>query len=141
MNTNPDYSFLLTPADCDEAEKEVTFELETFTARDYNYGVADKRAGRSQEAGTATLAKKDAEIAEAQYRAAAPGLAGQAKQDADDTVELLLSQRKKILRDNRADTGAGRFKISVDAVQAESQVALLTTIRDGIQNRRRELGA
>ncbi|RTQ45724.1 hypothetical protein EJV47_24880 [Hymenobacter gummosus] len=139
MSTNPDYSLLTTIAECDDAEAAVTLELETFDHRDRGYTLADKRADASQAAGSATLAKKDEEIAQAQYKAAAPGLAGQAKQDADDLVELLQAQRKKIVRDNRADTGLGRFKITVDAAQAENQTTLLSSIRDGVRARRDEL--
>lgn len=140
MSTTPDYSLLTTESDCDEAEKAVVLELKTFTHRDDGFELADDRMSASQEARTAALAKKDKEIANAQNDAAQPGLSAQEQEDRDDIVTLLQSQRKKILRDGRASTGHARFKVSVDAVQAESQVALLTTIRDGIQNRRRELG-
>ncbi|WP_400190938.1 hypothetical protein [Hymenobacter sp. B81] len=136
---NPDYSVLTNWADCDAATAHATFELETLQHRDQGYDLADKRADLSQEAGQAALAKKDAEIAAAQHHAAQPGLSTQQKEDAEDVVLLLQAQRKKIVRDNRDQTGSARFKLSVDAAQIAAQAALLQQVLAGIAAHRATL--
>jgi len=138
---NPDYSFLTTWAECDAATVDVTFELKTYSYRDFGLDLADDRADRSQAAGAATLAKKDAEILRAQDEAARTGLTPQEQQDANDALELLLAQRKKIMKDNRTSAGTARFLGTVDAVQVQAQVDLLTAVLAGIAARRAELTA
>ncbi|GAB3832716.1 hypothetical protein [Hymenobacter jeollabukensis] len=137
----PDYALLTTWADCDAALKDVNYELKTFSYRDNGLDLADDRATRSQEAGAAALARKDAEILRAQGEAGLAGLSAQEQLDADDKVELLQAQRKKIVRDNRASTGNARFQASLDAVQVQGQVDILTAARDGIIAHRATLTA
>ncbi|GAB2941702.1 hypothetical protein GCM10027048_02670 [Hymenobacter coalescens] len=137
----PDYSLLTTQAECDAALEDVNFELETYTVRDSTLGLAGKRATRSQQAGAETLARKDAEILRARGEAAIAGLSAQEQQDADDKVELLQAQRKKIMRDNRASAGTDRFLAVLDAVQVQGQVDILTAARDGITAHRATLTA
>ena len=138
---NPDYLQLTTWAQCDAATADVTFELKTFNYRDTGLDLAGERASRSQAAGQATLAKKDAEIIIAQGQAAVPGLTPQQQLDAADALELLVAQRKKIMRDNRVSIGTDRFLGTVDAAQVQGQVDVLTTTLAGIATRRAALTA
>ena len=133
---NPDYSFLTNWAQCDAAKADVEFELKTFSYRDTGLEITDERASRSQASGVAALAKKDGEILTAQGQAALPGLTAQQKQDADDAVELLQAQRKRIVKDNRVSAGTARFLGTVDAAQVQGQVDVLTAALAGITTRR-----
>lgn len=138
---SPDYSLLTTWAECDAATADVTFELKTFSYRDTGLDLAGERASRSQASGAAALAKKDSEILVAQGQAAVPGLTPQQQQDALDAVELLQAQRKKIMKNNRASVGTDRFLSTVDAVQVQGQVDVLTDALAGIATRRAQLSA
>ncbi|OON67602.1 hypothetical protein [Hymenobacter sp. CRA2] len=138
---NPDYSLLTTWAECDAAAADVTFELETYSYRDSGLDLAGKRATRSQAAGAAALAKKDKEIMAAQRDADAGGLTAQQQQDANDALELLQYQRKKIVRDNRASAGTDRFLSTLDAAQVQGQVDILTAALAGITAHRATLTA
>ena len=136
---NPDYSFLTTWAECDAAKADVEFELKTFSYRDTGLDLAGERASRSQTSGAAALAKKDSDILAAQNQAAVAGLTPQQKQDADDEVELLQAQRKKIVKANRVSAGTDRFLGTVDAAQVQGQVDVLTAVLAGIATRRAQL--
>ena len=138
---NPDYSFLTTWAECDAAKADVEFELKTFSYRDTGLDLAGERASRSQTSGAAALAKKDSDILAAQNQAAVAGLTPQQKQDADDEVELLQAQRKKIVKANRVSAGTDRFLATVDAAQVQGQVDVLTAALAGIAARRATLPA
>ena len=138
---NPDYSLLTTWAECDAATADVTFELKTFSYRDAGLEITGERAGRSQASGAAALAKKDGEILGAQGQAAVPGLTPQQQQDANDAVELLQAQRKKIMKANRVSAGTARFLGTVDAAQVQGQVDVLTAALKGIADRRATLPA
>jgi hypothetical protein len=138
---SPDYSLLTTWAECDAAKADVEFELETFSYRDSGLDLADKRATRSQTAGAAAIAKKDKEILIAQGQTAVAGLTPEQKQDAEDEVELLQAQRKKLMRANRSSVGTDRFLATVDAAQVQGQVDVLTTTLAGIATRRSQLTA
>ena len=137
----PDYSLLTTWAECDAATADVTFELKTFNYRDTGLDIAGERATRSQASGAAALAKKDGEIVTAQAQAALPGLTPQQQQDADDEVELLQAQRKKIMKGNRTSAGTARFLGTVDGAQVQGQVDVLTAALAGITTRRAQLSA
>ena len=136
---NPDYSFLTNWAECDAAAADVAFELKTYTHRDVGLEITDERASRSQADGVAALAKKDHDILIAQGEAAVAGLTPQQKQDADDNVELLQAQRKKIMKANRVSVGTDRFLGTVDAAQVDAQVETLTKVLEGIAARRANL--
>lgn len=136
---NPDYSLLTTWAECDAAKADVEFELETFSYRDNGLDLAGKRATRSQTAGAAALAKKDGEILVAQGQATVAGLTPEQLQDANDEVELLQAQRKKIMKANRTSAGTDRFLATVDAAQVQGQVDVLTAALAGIATRRAQL--
>ncbi|MDB5270570.1 MAG: hypothetical protein JWP58_3610 [Hymenobacter sp.] len=136
---NPDYSFLTTWAECDAAKADVEFELKTFSYRDTGLDLAGERATRSKTAGAAALAKKDVEILVAQGQAAVAGLSAQQQEDADDAVELLQAQRKKIAKSNRVSAGTDRFLATVDAAQVQGQVDVLTDALKGIADRRTDL--
>ncbi|MGY3089823.1 hypothetical protein ACVWYF_002871 [Hymenobacter sp. UYAg731] len=138
---NPDYSFLTSWAECDAAKDDVTFELKTFSYRDTGLEITDERASRSQTSGVAALAKKDGEILVAQGQAAVAGLTPLQQQDAEDAVELLQAQRKKIAKANRVSTGTDRFLATVDAAQVQGQVDVLTAALAGIATRRAQLSA
>ncbi|UOQ52294.1 hypothetical protein [Hymenobacter cellulosivorans] len=138
---NPDYSLLTTWAQCDAATADVTFELKTFTHADSGLDLADDRAARSQASAAAALAKKDKEIAAAERDAAAPGLTPEEQEDADDALDLLRLQRKKIVKNNRANVGTERFLGSVDAGQVQTQVDYLNTVLAGIAAHRDTLSA
>ncbi|PJJ61005.1 hypothetical protein [Hymenobacter chitinivorans] len=137
----PDYSFLTTQAECDDATAEVTFELKTFTHIDSGLDLADDRADRSKASGAAALAKKDAEILRAQGEVNAAGLTNLQRQDAIDALELLQAQRKKILKNNRVSAGTNRFLGSVNGVQTQAQVTVLTGVLAGIAGHRATLSA
>jgi hypothetical protein len=138
---NPDYSFLTNWAECDAAKTDVEFELKTFSYRDTGLDLAGERASRSQTAGAAALAKKDGEILVAQGQAAVAGLTAQQQEDADDAVELLQAQRKKIVKSNRVSAGTARFLATVDAAQVQGQVDVLADALKGIDDRRAKLPA
>lgn len=138
---NPDYSFLTTWAECDAAKDDVTFELKNFSYRDTGLEITDERASRSQASGVAALAKKDGEILIAQGQAAVAGLTPVQQQDAADNVELLQSQRKKIVKANRVGAGTARFLGTVDAAQVQGQVDVLTAVLAGIATHRAQLTA
>ena len=138
---NPDYSLLTTWAECDAAKADVDFELKTFTHRDVGLEITDERSTRSHVAGVAALAKKDSAIVIAQGEAAVVGLTPLQKQDALDAVELLQSQRKKIVKDNRVTAGTDRFLGTVDATQVQGQVDVLTAVLAGIATQRAKLTA
>ena len=138
---NPDYSFLTTWAECDAATVDVSFELKTFSYRDTGLDLAGERASRGQASGAAALAKKDGEILVAQGQAAVAGLTAQQQQDADDAVELLQAQRKRIVKANRVSAGTARFLATVDAAQVQGQVDILTAALAGIVARRATLTA
>ncbi|MBT9392347.1 hypothetical protein KLP40_04155 [Hymenobacter sp. NST-14] len=138
---NPDYALLTTRAECDAATADVTFELKTFSHRDAGLDIADERASRSQASGAAALAKKDAEILVAQGQAAVPGLTPEQQQDANDALELLQAQRKKIMKSNRTSAGTARFLSTVDAAQVQGQVEVLTAVLAGIAAHRATLPA
>ena len=138
---NPDYSFLTTWAECDAAKTDVEFELKTFSYRDTGLDLAGERAARSQTSGAAALAKKDGEILIAQGQAAVAGLTPQQQEDAEDAVELLQAQRKKIVKSNRVSAGTDRFLATVDAAQVQGQVDVLTAALAGIAARRATLSA
>ncbi len=136
---NPDYSFLTTWAECDAAKADVEFELKTFSYRDTGLDLASERASRSQTSGAAALAKKDGEILIAQGQAAVVGLTTAQQQDANDEVELLQAQRKKIAKANRTSAGTDRFLSTVDAAQVQGQVDVLTAVLAGTATRRAQL--
>ncbi|MDQ2770924.1 MAG: hypothetical protein M3Y54_10545 [Bacteroidota bacterium] len=136
---NPDYSLLTIWAECDAAKTDVEFELKTFSYRDTGLDLAGERATRSQASGAAALVKKDGDILTAQGQAALPGLTAQQKQDADDAVELLQAERKKIMKANRTTAGTARFLGTVDAAQVQGQVDVLTAALAGIATRRAQL--
>ncbi|MFD2787302.1 hypothetical protein [Hymenobacter rubripertinctus] len=138
---NPDYALLTTRAECDAATADVTFELKTFSYRDTGLDIADERASRSQISGAAALAKKDGEILIAQGQAALAGLSAEQQQDANDALELLQAQRKKIMKGNRTSAGTDRFLSTVDAAQVQSQVDVLTAVLSGIAAHRATLPA
>ena len=135
----PDYSFLTTWAECDAAKTDVEFELKTFSYRDTGLDLAGERATRSQTAGAAAIAKKDSEILIAQGQAAVVGLTPEQQQDAEDEVELLQAQRKKLMKANRTSLGTDRFLGTVDAAQVQGQVDVLTAALAGIAARRATL--
>ena len=136
---NPDYSFLTNWAQCDAAKADVEFELKTFSYRDTGLEITDERASRSQTSGVAALAKKDGEILVAQGQGAVAGLTPLQQQDAEDAVELLQAQRKKIVKANRVSAGTDRFLATVDAAQIQGQVDVLTAALAGIATRRAQL--
>ena len=136
---NPDYSFLTNWAQCAAAKADVEFELKTFSYRDTGLEITDERASRSQTSGVAALAKKDGEILVAQGQAAVAGLTPLQQQDAEDAVELLQAQRKKIVKANRVSAGTDRFLATVDAAQIQGQVDVLTAALAGIATRRAQL--
>jgi hypothetical protein len=138
---NPDYSLLITWAECYAATADVEFELETFSYRDSGLDLAGKRATRSQTAGAAAIAKKDSEILIAQGQAAVAGLTPEQQQDAEDEVELLQAQRKKLMKANRSSAGTDRFLATVDAAQVQGQVDILTAALAGIATRRAQLSS
>ncbi|SDY58086.1 hypothetical protein [Hymenobacter psychrophilus] len=138
---NPDYTLLTNWAECDAATADVNFELKTYSYRDTGLDLADERADRSQASGAAALAKKDGEILTAQGQAALPSLTPQQQQDALDVVELLQSERKKIMRGNRTSAGTARFLKTVDAAQVQAQVDVLTAVLAGIATQRATLPA
>ena len=137
----PTYTFLANWAECDAATTDVTFELKGYSYRDTGLDLADERAGRSQTAGAAALAKKDGEIVVAQGQAAVAGLTPEQQQDATDAVELLRAQRKQIVKRNRTAVGTARFLADVDAVQVQAQVDALTAVLAGIVAHRATLSA
>lgn len=139
--TTPDYQLLTTWAQCDAATADVTFELKTFSVRDANLALSDDRAGRSQSAGAAALAKKDADILSAQNMLARPGITQQ--QDEADALELLVAQRKQLVKRNRTTVGTAPFLADVDAVQVQGQgqVDVLTAVLTGIAAHRATLTA
>ncbi len=138
---NPNYALLTTWAECDAATADVAFELKTYSHRDTGLDIADERATRSKASGEAALAKKDREILIAQGEAAVAGLTPQQKQDADDAVELLEAERKKIMKANRVSAGTARFLGSVDGGQVQAQVDFLTAVLAGIAAHRLTLSA
>ncbi len=101
----------------------------------------DRRAARSQSKGAQALARKNTEILIAQGQAAVPGLTGQDKQDADDKVEALISQRKTILRTNRATSGTAVVLDDIDAALTTGDRSFYTQLLAALATHRATLTA
>ena len=136
-----DYAPLTTRALCDQATAEIDFELETFTVRDANADLSDKRAERTQTSVAAQLALVQAKIAVADSILAAPGLDADTIEQHTDERDAYVVQRKKLEKRARRVSGLSEFLADVDAEQNAAQVTLLTTIRAGIAAHRATLPA
>jgi hypothetical protein len=136
-----DYTVLTTHAECDKADKEISFELKALTTRDANLDLADDRSDRSQDSTTAQLSKVTGEIKTLDYRLAEPGLDPETQADLSDEREAWVVQRKKLEKRNRQTQGAARLLADVDTEQIAIQVTLLQQVKAGIAARRAELTA
>ena len=136
-----DFAPLDTRTKVDEVVAEITFDDDEADFQDAAQQRADRRATRSQSKGALALAKKDAELVIAQGLAAVPGLTGLAKQDADDKVEALVSQRKTILRNNRATGGTAAVLADVDAALTTGDRAFYTALLAALATHRATLTA
>ena len=136
-----DFIPLDTRAKVDDVVERVTFDdadadtEETLQERD------DRHAARSQSRGALALAKKDQEILIAQGKAAVPGLMGQEKQDADDRVEALVSQRKTIVRVNRATGGVAAVLDDIEAALTTGDRTFYTALLAALATHRAGLTA
>jgi len=136
-----DYSILTDRAQCDAATIEVDFELRVFTARDLNLDLADERADRSKSSTTAQLAKVNSQIASADAVLATAGIDEETREASTDERAALLVLRTRLQKRARQALGTNRFLDNVDTEQIAIQVALLTTVKAGIAQRRTELPA
>ncbi|HLK98167.1 MAG TPA: hypothetical protein VK364_10395 [Hymenobacter sp.] len=136
-----DYSILIDRAQCDAATAEIDFELRVFTARDYNLDLADERANRSKSSITSQLAKVNSQIASADAVLATAGIDEETRETTTDERAALLVLRTRLQKRARQALGTNRFLDNVDTEQIAIQVALLTTVKAGIAQRRTELPA
>lgn len=136
-----DYSSLTDRAICDAAIAELEFELKTYTARDLVSEVTDARANRTQSSTAAQLAKVNSQIAQKDLLLATPGLDPDTFETTTDERAALLVRRTALTKRNRLASGLDRFLANVDAEQVNSQIATLTTAKDGVAARRATLPA
>ena len=128
-------------ADADKAAEEVTFRIDTYTTRDANSTMADKRATRAQTRETDAVAKVDGEIALAQEQLTLPSLTGQARIAKADELEGLQIRRRKLLRPDEETPGYTRFIADVGAGEDDGLLAFLQAVLAGIGTHRATLTA
>lgn len=136
-----DFTDLTTRADCDKATDEVTYRLETFTTRDANNALAEKRTARSQAQEADTLARLDADISKVQGVLAATSPDDRDHQDAADDLIILQARRRKLARPDAETPGYLRFMADVTAGQGDGQIAFLQAVLNGIAAHRATLSA
>ncbi|TGE27453.1 hypothetical protein [Hymenobacter metallicola] len=135
------YSSLTDRALCDAATAEIDFELLTYSARDVNSDLDDKRAERLQSSATAQLATVEARLASAEAILALPSLTADEREKKENELSSLKIQRKKLQKRLLQVSGLAEFLTDVDIAQNDQQVALLNDIKAGIAQHRTTLSA
>ncbi|MCB2376537.1 hypothetical protein LGH70_03025 [Hymenobacter sp. BT635] len=82
------YSSLTDRALCDAATDEIDFELLTYSARDVNSDLDDKRAERLQNSATAQLATVEARLASAEAILALPSITADEREKHENELSL-----------------------------------------------------
>lgn len=136
-----DYSSLTDRAMCDAATAEIEFELKTYTTRVAQGELTDTRSVRTATSTSAQLVRVNALISTQDILLATPGLDAETLQDATDERAALLVRRTALAKRNRLASGLDRFLADVDAEQVAAQVAMLTTVKEGIAAHRATLSA
>ena len=136
-----DFTPLDTWAKVDEVVADVTYDNDEAGFQVAAGQRTDRRAARSQSQGAKALAKKNADLLSAQNQAAVPGLTAQEKQDADEKVEALVSQRKTILRNNRVNNGPEAVLADIDAAPAAGERAFYVALLAALATHRATLTA